>query len=188
MKAVLLAVFITSALAACASSAPRTAWGKPGISMVDYRIDAGQCAILAASSEPMESPTHVAGGIHGQNALPKDERSKAVTNSNSPDQSASPGRAHTMGDSAYRESANADFATRAATQQRTQEILAQRERVLRLQQCLTGRGYTEFPLTPEEREHLRQLPEGSEARREYLYKLGTNPEVLNRLGGATPPN
>ena len=40
------------------------------------------------------------------------------------------------------------------------------------------RGYTEFALTPEQRAHLATLPQGSDERREYLYKLGTDPEVL----------
>jgi hypothetical protein len=65
-------------------------------------------------------------------------------------------------------------------QQRTQEMAAQRARSEALKSCLTGRGYTEFSLTAEQRAELEKLPQGSDARRDYLYKLGTDPEVLTR--------
>jgi hypothetical protein len=41
-----------------------------------------------------------------------------------------------------------------------------------------NRGYSEIKLTPEQREHLATLPEGSDARREYLHKLGSDPAVI----------
>jgi len=63
-------------------------------------------------------------------------------------------------------------------QQRTNELMRQRERTLRLNQCLSDRGYVEFYLTAEQRKHLSTLPVGSEERREYLYKLGTDSKVL----------
>ena len=45
-------------------------------------------------------------------------------------------------------------------------------------ECLVERGYTEFTLTPEQKAKLATLPEGSTERREYLYRLGTDPAVL----------
>jgi hypothetical protein len=55
----------------------------------------------------------------------------------------------------------------------------QRARNEALKSCLTNRGYTEFQLTAAQRAELAKLPQGSEERRAYLYKLGTNPDVLN---------
>jgi hypothetical protein len=49
-----------------------------------------------------------------------------------------------------------------------------------LKSCLAGRGYQEFALTPEQRAELAKLPQGSDQRRDYLYKLGTSPEVLTQ--------
>ena len=49
-----------------------------------------------------------------------------------------------------------------------------------MRSCLVERGYTEFELTPEQRAELAQLPQGSQARLDYLYKLGTNPDFLKR--------
>jgi hypothetical protein len=45
-------------------------------------------------------------------------------------------------------------------------------------QCLRQRGYTQFRLTPAQIEALRALPEGSEARRDYLHRLGADAAVI----------
>jgi hypothetical protein len=63
-------------------------------------------------------------------------------------------------------------------QQRSQEMAAQRQRSDALKSCLAGRGYTEFELTAAQRAELAKLPQGSEERRTYLYKLGTDEQVL----------
>ena len=68
--------------------------------------------------------------------------------------------------------------SRAATQQQAQEVAANKARAQRLKSCLVERGYTEFALTSEQRAHLATLPEGSDERREFLFKLGTDPAVL----------
>jgi hypothetical protein len=57
-------------------------------------------------------------------------------------------------------------------------MAAQRARSDALKSCLVSRGYSEFALTAEQRAALDKLPQGSDARRDYLYKLGTDPEVL----------
>jgi len=54
----------------------------------------------------------------------------------------------------------------------------QRARSDALRSCLVNRGYVEFRLTPEQRKQLAALPEGSDERRQFLHKLGSDPEVL----------
>jgi hypothetical protein len=44
--------------------------------------------------------------------------------------------------------------------------------------CLRERGYIQFRLTDEQREMLSHLDRGSEERREFLYHLASNPDVL----------
>ena len=78
----------------------------------------------------------------------------------------------------YRDNTSVDMVSRAANQQQAQEVEANRARSRRLKSCLVERGYTEFSLTPEQRAHLATLPEGSTERREFLFKLGTDPNVL----------
>ena len=78
----------------------------------------------------------------------------------------------------YRDNTNIDTVARAANQSQAAEVANNKARTARLKNCLTERGYTEFTLTPEQRAKLATLPEGSTERREYLYKLGTDANVL----------
>jgi hypothetical protein len=163
-------------------STPVTSWGKKDVSMLDYRTDAGQCALIAATFENGENGARTAGGINGQNsAVP----AQGVSGSSTAPGSINGGGSATrgtpiLGDSNYRDSAPADLVNRAAIQQRSQEMSAQRARLDALKSCLVNRGYTEFQLSPEQRRKLAKLPEGSEERREYLHQLGTDPEILTR--------
>ncbi|HEX6396149.1 MAG TPA: hypothetical protein VFZ95_01880, partial [Steroidobacteraceae bacterium] len=173
---------VVTVLAGCTlnSSTPLTSWGKKDVSMLDYRTDAGQCALIAATFETGENGARTAGGINGQNsAVPVQgaSGSSAAPGSINGGGSASVGTP-ILGDNKYRDSAPADLVNRAAIQQRSTEMSAQRARVDALKFCLVNRGYTEFRLSPEQRRALHQLPEGSDERREYLFKLGTDPAVL----------
>jgi hypothetical protein len=67
---------------------------------------------------------------------------------------------------------------RAAMQQRSEEMAAQRARTDALKSCLAAAAIHEFELTAEQRAELAKLPQGSEERRAYLYKLGTDEQVL----------
>jgi hypothetical protein len=59
--------------------------------------------------------------------------------------------------------------------------------VARDEQCLTQRGYSKFRLTDDQRSRLRKLKFGSEERRDYLYRLATDPAVLQNRGVAANP-
>lgn len=174
-----------AALAGCSmnGSTPVTAWGKKDISMLDYRTDSGQCALIAVTLSTDENGANTAGGISGQNStVPQQGPSgSAVSAGNIPGTSPNPTPApRSTSGNTYRESASADFVNRAVMQQRTQEMAAQRARNDALKSCLSNRGYTEFTLTPEQRATLSKLPQGSDERREYLYKLGTDAQVLEQ--------
>jgi hypothetical protein len=125
---------------------------------------------------------NTAGGISGQNS-PVPQQGPAGSGVARGAGSSGSGQAGTnpaAGGPTYRDNASADFASRAANQQRDQEMAAQRARKEALKSCLVNRGYTEFELTAEQRAVLSKLPQGSDQRREYLYGLGTNPDVLTR--------
>ncbi len=186
MKSIATVAGAVAVLVGCSvnGSSPATAWGKQGVSMLDYRTDAGQCAVLAVTAQSDANGAKTAGGLSGQNSgAPSQGASGSATASGGAGAAAGGGgggSANPLGGSTYRDSGSADFATRAAMQQRTQEMTEQRERNEKLKGCLVSRGYTEFNLTPEQRAHLATLPQGSEERRDYLYKLGTDLEVLNK--------
>jgi hypothetical protein len=188
MKRMLLFVATAAGLAGCAATnAPYTAWGKEGVSMLEYRTDGGQCAVMAATADPNKNAANSAGGINGQNGSANARLPGAVTTQN-PSQGASAGAPVSVGGGGvYREAASADFVTRAANQQQAQEMQVQKARTEMLRSCLTERGYREFELTKDQRLQLSKLAAGTDERREYLYKLGTDPAVLKSAVTVTPP-
>jgi hypothetical protein len=187
MKSTSLVVCVAAVLVACSmnSGTPLTAWGKKDVSMLDYRTDAGQCALIAVTMSTDGNGANTAGGISGQNPAPPSQGPSGsgvspgviLPGSSGPRPSSG---SQTANSPTYRDSASADFVNRAANQQRAQEMAAQRARNDALRFCLVNRGYTEFELTGEQRAALSRLPQGSEERRAYLYKLGTDPDVLTR--------
>lgn len=192
MKSIATLMLTVAVLVGCSvnGTSPATAWGKQGVSMLDYRTDAGQCAVLAVTTQSDANGAKTAGGLSGQNAgAPTQSASGSATASAGASAGAGGGGgANPLGGSTYRDSGSADFATRAAIQQRTQEMAEQRERNDALKACLGSRGYTEFNLTAEQRAHLATLPQGSEERRDYLYKLGTDPQVLIKQSVVKQPS
>ena len=63
MKSIAIVVCAAAVLVGCSvnSSMPTTAWGKKDVSMLDYRTDAGQCAVLAATHTTDANGTNTAG-------------------------------------------------------------------------------------------------------------------------------
>jgi len=177
MKSILSALCAALSVCACTtSSGPATAWGKEGVSMLDYRTDGGQCAVIAATVPADSNGDHAAGGLSGKNETTR------LPQAGSGDSTASSGATGsafpTGGGGMYRDNTNPDTVNRAANQQQAAEVAANKARGARLKSCLAERGYTEFALTPEQKAKLATLPEGSTERREYLYKLGTDASVL----------
>ena len=172
MRTVFFVAGIALALSGCAATAPQMAWGKPGVSKVDYGTDIGMCT-GQASMQNANGSNNNAGGIKGRNNSAAGGGSGAA----SPDASVPAG-------GAYSGMATSDYAQRAATEQRTKEMNEKRARAEALNSCLIGRGYQEFALTPEQAAHLATLQKGSNAYLEYLYKLGTDPEVVRKQSGA----
>jgi hypothetical protein len=168
MKTYLLAAAVALALSGCASTAPQMAWGKPGVSKQDYGTDVGMCTGLAAMRNTGDG-ANTAGGINGKNNSAGGGGSGAAQ----PD-------ANIPAGGSYSGMASSDFAQRAATQQRTKEMAEQRARADALKSCLVERGYQEFPLTSEQAAHLATLQKGSNEYLQYLYKLGSDAEIVGK--------
>jgi hypothetical protein len=191
MKPIYWVVCAAATVMGCSvnSSTPTTAWGKKDVTMINYRTDGAECAVLAATTNTGENGANTAGGISGSNAsVPQQRASGGSSASAGPSAGASSGGAQTVGGGGmYRDSGSADLATRAAMQQQSAEMAANRARSDRLKSCLVSRGYTEFSLNAEQRAKLATLPQGSDERRDYLYKLGTDPAVLEKQAVAKKP-
>jgi hypothetical protein len=175
-----IAGFAVLGVAACTvNSTKTTSWGKEGVSMIDYQTDGILCATLA--ERVGTDATHTAGGIDGKNDVARQGGAgdaAVAAGNNAGGQSSS--NAPSLGGGTYSGTASADMVSRAANQQRTQEMRLKQARLDALKSCLVQRGFREFELTAEQRAELAKLPVGSEQRREYLYKLGTDPDNLKQ--------
>jgi hypothetical protein len=183
MNAKLFAALAACGLAACATTnAPVTSWGKEGVSMLDYQADGIYCAAATENSQGGNG-SNSAGGINGSNS----SQPATPTVATGPGTGGASGAATPIGGGGmYREGASDDFVNRAAMQQRQVEMQRLKARQAAMSSCLVNRGYVEFKLTEQQRQHLATLPEGSAERRAYLYKLGTDPTILkaNKVSGS----
>jgi len=176
MKSILTLAVSAIMLSACAAQGPATAWGKPGISKVDYVTDLGTCTAMSAMAEAGNG-ANTAGGLSGKNSsAPTPNQGDAAKTAGAAGPPSS-GQAVPMGSGVYRDSAPADVVNRAATQQQTAQMAAQRQRTEALRSCYVERGYSEFKLTPEQRLHLGTLKKGTNEYLQYLAEIGTAPSV-----------
>lgn len=178
MKSIFLIAVSAALLSACAASGPKTAWGKPGVSKVDYVTDLGTCTAQAAMTQGSGGNGEVAGGVSGQNNSADNGLKQQSTSQPVPGQS-SAGAATPISGSIYRDSAPQDVVNRAANQQQAAEIAASRAKVQAMKSCYVQRGYKEFTLTPEQRAKLGSLQPGSNAYLQYLAEIGGDASVLS---------
>jgi len=164
------ALIAIAALSACAAPAGMSSWGKPGVSMADYRLDSAQCIIEGSGGGPTQGADTSTSKSTDSNQTSNTSESRGGTNG--------PGGVSSGGAIVYSGSANPEDANQAAIQQRAQQLSAKREQKMVMEQCLASRGYRQFRLTPEQAAHLATLPEGSAERRTYLHSLGSDPAVI----------
>ena len=178
MKSILMLAVSAALLSACAATGPETAWGKPGISKVDYVTDLGTCTARSAMAE-VGNGANTAGGLSGKNSSAPGSTGADAAKAGGQNSNASPGAAMpTGGGGVYRDSAPPDVVNRAATQQQTQQMAASRARSEALKSCYSELGYQEFKLTPEQRVRLGTLKKGTNEYLQYLAEIGTSTAVV----------
>jgi hypothetical protein len=170
MKSMMFAVGVVAALSACAATTGSTAWVKPGVSKVEFGNDVGMCTGFA-SQHGSGSGVNTAGGVSGKTAGSPSQSSTANPG----------GGAGTVAGGTYQGMASSDYAQRAATQQRAQEMAARRAQAEAYGGCLTERGYKQITLTPEQSARLATLKAGTNEYYEFLYAIASAP------GGAAKP-
>ena len=174
MKSILMLAVSAALLSACAATGPETAWGKPGISKVDYVTDLGTCTARSAMAE-VGNGANTAGGLSGKNSSAPQPTGADAARAGGQSGGPPPGAAMpTGGGGVYRDSAPADVVNRAATQQQSQQMAASRARTDALKICYVDLGYQEFALTPEQRQHLGTLKKGTNEYLQYLAEIGTS--------------
>jgi hypothetical protein len=146
-------------------------WGKPGVTLAQYRADAIRCGMNAAATD--------LAGTDPAKALVIGSR--LIGN----DPNASPGA---VVDPTAAPAASADVVASAGSTPSVVQMIAPDRQIAKagdiieraLERCLTDHGYRKFRLTSEQRHKLSKLPLGSDARHAYLHSLASNPDVLSR--------
>ena len=146
-------------------------WGKPGVSLAQYRADAIACGKTAAATD--------LAGTDPAKALIIGSRLMENDPTDGPGASTDP----TAGPSA-----SADAVAGAGSSQGVMQMIGPERQFAKagdilesvLERCLKEHGYRKFKLTSEQRHRLSKLPLGSDQRHAYLHSLASNPDVLNQ--------
>jgi hypothetical protein len=153
--------------AGAASRDIETSWGKPGVSLYDYHLDASICANAALNLDVASHPatkqllrsSHAMDNAYAQVG-------RAPPNGAGPIAGVGPDTSWLR--DVYR------------VDESFYQIKGMMLQVV--EGCLEGLGYTEFALTDEQRASLRKLALGSQQRRAYLHSLASDPDLLSRQG------
>jgi hypothetical protein len=134
-------------------------WGKAGISFLQYRTDAVECAYLVETKAPVAIPQV---DLVFATDLPTPEASPTDLQNPNLDISA-------VVDYAAQYRMRMDKTWRRVSQQLEPALAS----------CLTDRGYQRFRLTDAQDAELKRLPAGAKARQIYLWRLAVDPAVLS---------
>lgn len=147
---------------ACATPAPEAdapvvSWGKAGVPLETYWLDAAECTLRAAQAD-----TNLPVATHSLNRQggPIGDQDRDVAGDES---------IVSLNDTILRARQNEMMQLRADEAARQVVVDA----------CLTERGYRRFALTPQQAARLETLASGSTPRRRYLHSLASDPAVLS---------
>jgi hypothetical protein len=155
------ALLIALSLAAPAQAYQRRdeSWGKPGISYLQYRTDAVECAYDAETKAPVKIPA-VDLTFMTDSAQVDAQPQMDLTNPNAD-----------IG-------VVLDYAAQSRMHMNKHWRNVARQLEPALESCLRGRGYQKFRLTDAQKDELKRLTPGTRARNVYLWNLAVDPGVL----------
>ena len=156
-----------AAAPAAAEPLPVDSWGRAGVAYETYRNDSLECGLVGYYADV--SQTEQAQAFVGAT-----RQLESVDNANY----VSPSASAAAGSGLWVEQARRYEQIRRGIRPERQMKELKQGMTAVVEDCLRERGYVQFRLTDEQREMLSHLDKGSEERREFLYRLASNPEVL----------
>jgi hypothetical protein len=166
-----LCAAVAAALAATPAVAdplPVDSWGRAGVAYETYRNDSLECGLVGYFADVSQTR-------EAQAFVTATRRLEDSDNTNFTAPSASAAQAM---DAMIVQARQYEQIRRSIRPEQKMRALKQGMEAV-VQDCLRERGYVQFRLTDDQREMLAKLDRGSDERREYLYSLASNPEVLN---------
>ena len=171
-RAVAVACFLSAPLAAARTEA--LSWGKPGVSIDQYRTDAISCG---RAGYYMDVSNTAAAKVFRDGTKELESNETDLSS-----QAALPNDGNPMDDPRYlyRVMGIVNRSARIVENARPKERMKDVGNLMqaRVDDCLKGRGYIRFRLTAGQRKQLAHLHLGSIGRHIYLYRLATDPAVL----------
>ena len=155
----LCAMTAASPSAARTVKGPEQSWGKPGVSLTQYRADSLECASAVHNAD-------ISGSTQAKEFANASNRIESLLLSG--------GNPLDIPNDVQRQ------VERLRPQHKVNELrtLMNEE----LARCLTERGYRQFRLTEEQRNRTSELAIGSDERRGYLHALASDPAILAAQG------
>lgn len=168
--AVLLSMHAGSANAK--DAAPQVAWAKAGVSYPQYRGDALECGMrgLASNIDDSKQVKTLARASSQLEAL--DVSAQAGMGQGA----GLTGQSDMAADAANRANQEQRIITAARPDQQYAGIKTLMFEVVR--RCMTSLGYAKIVLTEKQRKDYDGIKGGADARRAYIYKLASDPHVL----------
>ena len=166
-----------------AAAAPKESWGKPGVTLAQYRQDALFCGLKGYYTDISKTEDAKA-------FVSASKQLDAVTQgASAPMTIESNGMGPDTTNSAEIAAGFADQQQHIVDSVRPDERYKSIKKTLVTndEQCLASRGYSKFALTGGQRKALSKLKAGSDARRAYLYSLATDPNVVQGQKVAAQP-
>ena len=162
-----IAAMLATPPALAATRVPHDSWGKPGISLDQYRADAAACTAQGYFKD-------VSGTKAAQAFIRGSRELDDATQSNF---QPAPGEDPTEAALIYAGHMQA-IVHGVNPEKQMADIAALQQRVV--DTCLVARGYRRFRLSEAQRHDLAKLAIGSTARRQYLFRLASDPAVLTQ--------
>ena len=159
------------ALAAAPASAeplPVDTWGRAGVAYETYRNDSLECGLVGYYADVSQTE-------QAQRFVRATRQMEGTDNTNYVTPGAS--AAQTL-DGAVMQARQYEQIRRGIRPEKQAKDLKRGMEAV-VGDCLRERGYVAFRLTDDQRERLSKLDKGSDERREFLYSLASNPEVLD---------
>ena len=165
---------LVGASPAAAEHKPVDSWGRAGVDYDTYRKDALQCGLKGYYADISQTE-------QARAFVDASRKMKAIDNSNLVSPSATPDEA--MAQSVEQAARYDQVRTSIRPEKKIRELKQGMEQVVT--DCLKQRGYEKFRLTEGQRKALSKLTKGSDERKQFLYKLASDPDVLDAQ--ALPP-
>jgi hypothetical protein len=167
------------ASSAAAAPAPPNSWGKAGVSLVQYRQDAVDCAVQGYNLD-ISKTDDAKEFVRASRQLDTAQGMTSIRASSTP------------GDpngNSYDILGSAEFQQHIVDSIRPEERFKsiKKLQIATTDECLVKRGYSQFILTDDQRHHLSKLKFGSDERRAYLHSLASDPAVLRNQRVAGEP-